>query len=268
MYRIEEISLANLERLYQYKLQGIYRANFGIKGFDYPWIISSHQWRDGERVLDVGAAYSPMPKYLHDTYGCEAWAVDDFGINSNEPFWGRDGSPHDFVKQHPELHYVMERLGDPEISSLPMDYFDVIYSISALEHIPGHLQAAVWMHMDSLLKTGGEILHAVDVDFPSNFGLPGMLKAAVLNTLYWILPVSIRQKYCLVTPIAYLRLCLAPLGIRLRGTKSLSILNMALNPDILAQSYEHGLNRIQKDGNKNYRYHRTGSLLIHLRKIQ
>jgi hypothetical protein len=42
---------------------------------------------------------------------------------------------------------------------------------------------------------------------------------------------------------------------------------MALNPDILAEEYAHGLNRILKDGAANYKYQRNGSLLIHLRKL-
>jgi hypothetical protein len=42
---------------------------------------------------------------------------------------------------------------------------------------------------------------------------------------------------------------------------------MALNPDILAEDYKHGLHCIQKDGIVDFRYQRKGSLLIHLRKL-
>jgi SAM-dependent methyltransferase len=268
MYRIVEIALADMKRLFRYKLDGVYHTNFSIKGFDYPWILTSHDWQKGERLLDVGAAYSPLPAYLHDNFGCEAWAVDDFGMGSGEDYWLRNNSPQEFVAGHPQVHYVLERLGDPSQSSLPAGYFDVIYSISALEHIPGGVQADVWRQMDSLLRPGGELIHAVDVDFPSNFGLPGMIKAAALNLLYPFIPRAYRQKYCLVTPRAYLRLISPGLGIPLRETGDLSILNMALNPDVLADSYDFGFNRIQKGDDPNYRFQRVGSLLIHLKKLE
>jgi SAM-dependent methyltransferase len=267
MYKIVEISLADTKRLFRYKLEEVYHTEFGIKGFDYPWIQTSHDWKRGERILDVGAAYSPLPAYLHDHFGCEAWAVDDFGMGSGEEFWLRDNSPQEFIARNPQVKYVLERLGDPSKSSLPAGYFDVIYSISALEHVPGAMQADVWRQMDSLLRPGGGLIHAVDVDFPSNFGLAGLAKAAALNVLYPLIPEAYRQKYCLVTPRAYLRLISPALGIPLRETSDLSILRMALDPEVLADSYDFGFNRVKKDGIPNYRYQRVGSLLIHLKKM-
>ena len=267
MYEVIEITLANIERLYRYKIADVYKTYFSLKGFDNPWVLTSHPWRSDEHILDVGAAYSPLPGYIHTKYGCEVWAVDDFGMGSGNEFWARSQSPREFIAQNPEVHYVVECLGDQSNSSLPRDYFDVIYSVSTLEHVPGSMQAAVWQHMDALLKPGGELIHAVDIDFPSNFGLSGMVKAAALNGLYFFLPRSIREKYCLVTPLAYLRLALKPLQVSLRKTGDLSIINMALNPDILAEEYAHGLNRILKDGAVNYKYQRNGSLLIHLKKL-
>jgi hypothetical protein len=42
---------------------------------------------------------------------------------------------------------------------------------------------------------------------------------------------------------------------------------MVLNPEVLAESYHYGLKRMEKDGIKNFRYQRLGSLLIHLKKV-
>jgi hypothetical protein len=41
---------------------------------------------------------------------------------------------------------------------------------------------------------------------------------------------------------------------------------MCLDPEILTESYEHGLNRIIKDKTEGYRYQRVGSLILHLKK--
>jgi hypothetical protein len=136
-----------------------------------------------------------LPNYIYTHYGSEVWAVDDFGIGTGDEFWKRSRSPTKFIEQNPEIHYVVERLGDQTSSSLLNNYFDVIYSVSTLEHVPGSMQLTVWKHMDALLKPGGELIHAIDIDFPSNFGMKGMLKAAALNGLYWFLPLSIREKF-------------------------------------------------------------------------
>jgi hypothetical protein len=42
---------------------------------------------------------------------------------------------------------------------------------------------------------------------------------------------------------------------------------MVLDPEVLTESYEHGLNRIVKDQIKGFRYQRVGSLLLRLKKV-
>ncbi len=266
MYEIIEISLASVRKLYEYHINNVYGADFSIKGFDRPWLVSSHAWQKGERVLDVGAAYSNIPMYLQQTYGCEMWVADDFGLKSNESFWTRDRSPHEHIAAHPKVKFVIERLGDAD-SSLPENYFDVIYSLSALEHVPGGSTPAAWSHMERLLKPGGEMIHAIDMPFPSNFGMSGLMKAIGFEFLYPLMPDGMRKKYYRVTPRAYLWLAFRSLHLKQRSSANLSPLNMVLNPDILAESYAHGLNRIRKDGSKNFRYQRVGSLLVRLKKV-
>jgi SAM-dependent methyltransferase len=266
MYEIIEISLASVRRLYDYHVDNIYGADFSIKGFDRPWLISSHAWQAGERVLDVGAAYSNTPIHIQQKYSCEMWVTDDFGLKSNEAFWTRDRSPHEHIAAHPEIKFVLERLGDSD-SSLPENYFDVIYSLSALEHVPGELTPAVWAHMDRLLKPGGELIHAIDVPFPSNFGLSGFIKAVGFEILFPVFPRSTRVKHFRVTPRSYLKLAFPAINVKSKAVSDLSLINMSLNPDILTESYAHGLNRIKKDGAKSFRYQREGSLLIRLKKV-
>jgi SAM-dependent methyltransferase len=266
MYEVLEISLANVRRLYDYHLRNLFEANFNLKGFAYPWLISSHTWKKGEKVLDVGAAYSPMPIHLQQTYGCEVWCADDFGLISAEPFWQRNQSPSEYIAAHPEIKFVLERLGDQEKSSLPAGTFDTIYSVSTLEHVPYEPTPAVWQHMDTLLKPGGEMLHTIDLPFPSNFGLKGLLKVFILELFFPILPRSMKIKHFIVSPKTYRNIALRAIHVRYKTSKELSILNMALNPDILQENYIQGLFRIMKDKMENYPYLRKGSLLIRLKK--
>ncbi len=266
MYEIQEISLGNLSRLYQYAQNNIYGTKFNIKGFDYPWTLASYNWKADDKVLDVGASYSPFPCYLQEKFGCEVWAVDDFGLNVNDPYWTRSRSPQDYIQSHPQVKYVLERLGDPQKSSLPKNYFDVIYSISVLEHIPQAITPAVWKHMDLLLKPNGQMLHAVDINFPSNSGLKKVISGMAFDQYYRLTPKQMRIRYCYATPLAYVRLALDTLGVKFRIAKDLKIWNVVLNPDILTEGYENGLNRIVKDQIKDFQYQRVGTLLIKLRK--
>jgi hypothetical protein len=43
---------------------------------------------------------------------------------------------------------------------------------------------------------------------------------------------------------------------------------MALDPEVLADSYDFGFNRVKKGDNPNCRFQRVGSLLIHLKKAE
>ncbi|MBM3152683.1 MAG: class I SAM-dependent methyltransferase [Chloroflexi bacterium] len=266
MYQVIELSLADLPRLYRYHQQELYNVRFSLKGFDYPWLLTAREWKRGERVLDVGAAYSTLPVYFHQNFGCEMWAADDFGMTSQEQFWERSGSPREFIESQPDVKYVLERLGDPANSSLPEGTFDVIYSLSVLEHIPGASLPAVWRHMDRLLKPGGELLHAVDIHFPSNGGLGKTLVAMAFDLIYPLLPSPLAAAKSQGTPKAFARLAFRNLGLRYRFGSDLSVLNLALNPEVLAESYHYGLKRMEKDGWKDFRYQRLGSLLIHLKK--
>lgn len=266
-YQLLEASLADLDRLYKYKQDDLFKADFSLKGFDYPWIASSHCWQPSEKVLDVGAAYSPLPIYLQSTFGCEMWVADDFGMNSNDPFWMRNASPQEHVAKNPNIKFVFERLGDPGASSLPVGYFDVVYSASVLEHVPSQYIKKVWQHLDLLLKPGGEMLHAIDIPFPSNGGVKKMLLALGFDAFPFIFPKEFKTRHFLATPLTCARLALEELGVKPEPIKGLSSLNMALNPVILTESAASGLRRITVDKMASFHYLRVGSLMLRFKKL-
>lgn len=269
MYRIDELSLADTQRLIDYKLDEEYGANFDIKGFDYPWIVSSRPWSSGDRVLDVGAAYSPLPIYLADTYGCEVWAVDDFGQSADDEFWTRSKNPEIHIKENPQVKYVVERLGDPDNSSLPTASFDCIYSASTLEHVPANLTEAVWLHMDRLLKPGGTMLHAVDIGLPTYRGIWSLGKALAIETLYPVLPKSLKVKYLYHTPRNYARFVLSSLGVPLHKIKgNIDVVHMVINPEVMLEPPQWTYNRIVKDNIRSHRHVRVTSLMFNVQKLE
>jgi hypothetical protein len=266
MYSIEEIALADTHRLFQYHLAGTYGAQFNLKGFAYPWILRSRSWSKGERILDVGAAYSLLPVHIASTFGCEVWALDDFGACSDEPFWRRGRDPQAHIQAHPEVRYVLERLGDPSKSSLPEGAFDVIYSASTLEHVPAHLQTSVWRHMDLLLRPGGEMLHTIDIGLPIGRGLPSVFKAILTDAAFPILPDGLRLKAVRATPRSYARWALKALRTPVRLPRGLGILNLILGPEVVLEPMEITYNRMVKDGMADIHHQRIASLLLRVRK--
>ncbi len=62
-------TLADSARLFRYHQEGVYGAQFNLKGFAYPWLVSSRSWSKGEGVLDVGGGYLELPAFLAKSFG-------------------------------------------------------------------------------------------------------------------------------------------------------------------------------------------------------
>jgi SAM-dependent methyltransferase len=265
-YEVVEVSLGDARRLYQYKQSTPLEFGFNIKGFDYSWLINCRSWKNTEKILDVGGAYSTLPLFIQKTYGCETWVVDDFGLDVNDPFWARNKSPQEHIQAHPEVKYVVERVGDPSASSLPLGYFDVVYSASVLEHVPAGLTQKVWQHMGALLKPGGEMLHAIDVPFPSNHGFRIFLEVLSFDLFNQLLPFSFRNAHFLSTPRNYARLAAQALGIHSLPNNKISVMRMLMDPEVVTEPLDYGYNRIIKDHIQDFRFQRVGTLLLRFKK--
>ncbi len=266
-YELIEATLADTRRLLSYRVQSNMEIHLNLKGFDYAWILDQVHWTRDLKVLDVGSGYSKLPVHIAKTYGCEVWAVDDFGMHEAGDFWERNQDPQAFIKGHPEIHYVIGRIGQNKLEEIPQQYFDVIYSASALEHVPVRHVESLWRHMDLLLKPGGNMLHGLDIAFPTSRGLRHVALAVMYDLFYPLIPRPIKERYIYETPKSYLRFLrkILPLsGISMSG--NLNVLNMILNSDIVTEPLEHTYHRIVKDGLQEARYFRVGSLLLNLAK--
>ncbi|MGD8822803.1 MAG: class I SAM-dependent methyltransferase [Anaerolineales bacterium] len=267
MYTIKEIGLADNRRLVQYNVDEVFGSKFYLKGFEYPWILSSREWKAGEKILDVGAAYSPLPIHIADTYDCQVWAVDDFGSASDDEFWLRNQNPQEHIQAYPQVKYVMERLGDPAASSLPEGFFDCIYSASTLEHVPKTYSASVWRHMDQLLKPGGCMLHAIDIGLRTTRGVLSIAKSLLLEWLGPLLPPNLKASYSMHTPRLYAYNAFHALGLNARPIRSLpNALQAAIQPEIMLESPKTFYHRVVKDNLTPATMARRIALLLHLEK--
>lgn len=170
MPRLTHASFATYEQLFRYKTQPLQLEPFpgysddqwGIKAHNRPWIVEAGQWQAGQRVMEVGGAYSTLPLYLHKTFGCEAWIADDFGAAEGNALWSRWGEPKDLPGKFPDVTYVFENFGGFS-KSFPDAAFDCVFSVSTLEHVPHNIRAAVFKDMARCVKPGGRQLHTIDI---------------------------------------------------------------------------------------------------------
>jgi hypothetical protein len=183
---IHEVELATVSSLFAYKKCGLPLKPFpgytddqwGIKAHNRPWIDDAGKFSRGEKIAEVGGAYSRLPEYLADTYGTESWIIDDFGAYSNETgMWTRWGDPDEWIKQHPQVCYSKHPMGfnNPDI---PENYFDCVFSVSTLEHIPEKLWTSAIQDMVRITKVGGRQLHSIDIPwFPARTNLRWHLRS-------------------------------------------------------------------------------------------
>lgn len=170
MLTLTHASLATTEQLFEYKSNGFKLDEFpgytpdqwGIKAHNRPWIEAAGNFSSGQSVIEIGGAYSLLPKYLGDKYGVEAWIGDDFGEDSDDEMWSRWGDPHALPEKYPSVKYVFEPMGKFD-EKYPNGYFDRVFSVSTLEHIPYECRLDVFRDMNRCLKPGGRQLHSIDL---------------------------------------------------------------------------------------------------------
>ena len=106
----------------------------------------------GSRILEVGGGDSRILKYFRRRYEC--WNIDKCE--------GLGNGPIHFTSSRYRMVY--EYIGEFS-PDLPDEYFDLVFSISALEHTPENPQthARVADDIDRVLKPGGLSFHCFDI---------------------------------------------------------------------------------------------------------
>lgn len=163
------LSFATVAELFDFKSQGLELSPFpeaddewGIKAHNRPWIAQSGRWQEGQRVIEVGGAFSRLPQWLADTYGVEPWVGDDFGQSTGKTeLWTRWGDPHELPSKYPSVTYQFENFGGG--SSYRDGSFDCAFSVSTLEHIPVAKRVDVLKDIHRTIAPGGFELHAIDI---------------------------------------------------------------------------------------------------------
>ncbi len=106
----------------------------------------------GSRILEVGGGDSRILKFFSAEYEC--WNVDKCE--------GLGNGPIQFTSPHYKIIYDYMGSFNP---SLPEAYFDLVFSISALEHTPEDpsIRASIPDDIDRTLRPGALSFHCFDV---------------------------------------------------------------------------------------------------------
>jgi len=132
-----------------------------LKPLGYAHIITLIETFKPKRVLEVG-------------HGAGTYIYQLFKDNNEIEFWGLDDNVKDSAVSvedlkniriwNPHVKFVTGLLGANSIE-LPENYFDLVYSVSVMEHIPHEFLSSVFEDTYRILKPGGIVSHTYDIYF-------------------------------------------------------------------------------------------------------
>lgn len=112
----------------------------------------------GSRILDIGGGNSRILLHFKDSY--EGWNIDKL-----------EGCGHGPLKVDTSaFRFVQDYIGNFN-KELPDDYFEFVFSISALEHVPQNdpsLFPRILEDINRVIKPGGFTLHCFDIVIRKN----------------------------------------------------------------------------------------------------
>lgn len=137
-----------------------YQVNSSTRKFEFPWTYREVRPTPGLRVLEIGGALSGL-QFVLARAGSEVHNVDPFFD------YGRGDYRSSPEKRHAQLNRAFKTDVKLHKSTLPdaniEGTFDVIYSVSTLEHIPTDALEETLTFARRILKPEGRIVLTVDL---------------------------------------------------------------------------------------------------------
>lgn len=167
-------------------LQGLIDYQHWSRAWEYPWaMIASEIQGHSFRILDVGGGGSPFAIYL-EKHGHESYVIDpslNQGLNAVinkskglyrnirsllfywvlrftgvKRIWGKQA----FNKKNP-VHYYPYSATDIHF---PDNFFDRVFCLSLMEHIPVEFWEQCIKEFERVLKPGGRLIITLDMSTP------------------------------------------------------------------------------------------------------
>jgi SAM-dependent methyltransferase len=114
------------------------------------YVLHRFAREQGKKILEVGGGYSRVARRLSRRN--EYWLVDKYEDRGNRP---------PITWPIGKVRFIIDHMGrfNP---ALPDGYFDLVFSISVVEHIPLDRLDDFFRDCARVLKPGGRLLHAID----------------------------------------------------------------------------------------------------------
>jgi SAM-dependent methyltransferase len=127
------------------------KAARNLKSIQDAWVLSELHSCEGLRIGEVGGGDSRLLRQLADKNAC---------VNIDK-FEGAGLGPQKVV-EIPGVDVARAYMGDFD-EVLADESFDVLFSVSVIEHVIDDRVSACFADMARILKPGGRMLHAIDV---------------------------------------------------------------------------------------------------------
>ena len=126
------------------------KALDGLKHIQDFWALSYLKDFEGLKILEAGGANSRvLPKIGNN----ELWNLDEFKGAGNGPLE---------IEEMEGVRLLKANLGDFD-KNVPDKYFDIVFSISVIEHIPDEFHDSFWEDHARIMKTGAKGIHLIDI---------------------------------------------------------------------------------------------------------
>ena len=159
-------------------------SQYSLKGIQDAWILSLLENKCNLKMAEVGGGTSRVLKLLSHQNDC--WNIDKFE--------GLGAGPLK-LQELPGVKIVRSYMGDFD-SEIPDNYFDIVFSISVIEHVPKAQLNDCFADCYRILKPGGLMFHAIDLyisDKPTSLTavIDGYRQATEKPGFKWLKPPQI-----------------------------------------------------------------------------
>ncbi|WP_091916934.1 methyltransferase domain-containing protein [Mesorhizobium sp. YR577] len=154
-----------LKRQYRSKYKE-YGSEWSLKEYGSLLIYDFIKKNKVKRVLEFGPGFNLFFSEQLQEFGVDYWAIDDsistLGIGPNA-----SRANEVIAKRRANGHQHVHGLLGDKANGLPVGYFDLVFSISVVEHIDDAVMPAVVADAKRVLNASGVMLNTVDTYYGS-----------------------------------------------------------------------------------------------------